>query len=366
MNEVDLHNLSRRMGSRWTKEREAAARRQIDRRLAHPRTRMRTVAVVAAAAAFAFGVGRWVQWQRAEVAQSSPTLAPTRVTPLVADTRLGPIEPGGRAYSLLSGAARFEVTHDGAHPFRVRTPGFIVEDMGTVFTVKVAADQGVEVLVEEGSVRVLPEADPAHVTTLRGGESKTFSSKEASPEPLAAQTSAWTTIEPPQPLTPSSASASPSSGPSSGPSWKPLAQAGRFDEAFAALGRAGPGTVRDAVDDLLLAADAARLSDHPKEAATYLNRVVEAHADDSRANLAAFTLGRLYLDQLDRPAEAAKEFAWVREKPGPLSENALAHEVEAWSRAGDLARARALALEYRAAYPNGERAKAVAKLGGIE
>jgi hypothetical protein len=40
--------------------------------------------------------------------------------------------------------------------------------------------------------------------------------------------------------------------------------------------------------------------------------------------------------------------------------------VEAYSRAGDVTRARSLALDYERLYPSGRRARAVAKFGGIE
>jgi transmembrane sensor len=124
------------------------------------------------------------------------------------------------------------------------------------------------------------------------------------------------------------------------------------------------GTVRDDVADLLLAADAARLSDHPAEAVPYLNQVVRAHGSDPRASLASFTLGRVLLDELGRPVEAATAFENARK--GPLAEDALAREVEAWSRGGDTTRARNLAIEYETAYPQGRRSRAVAKFGGLE
>ena len=149
-------------------------------------------------------------------------------------------------------------------------------------------------------------------------------------------------------------------------SWRPLAESGRYDEAHAALKQAGPNAVRDETADLLLAADAARLSGYPSEAVPYLERVVRAHAGDPRSSLASFTLGRVLLDELGRPREAADAFARARRAGGPLAEDALAREVEAASRAGDTTRSRELAREYQTLYPQGRRAKAVSRFGGLD
>jgi len=132
------------------------------------------------------------------------------------------------------------------------------------------------------------------------------------------------------------------------------------------LRKAGPSAVRDDTADLLLAADAARLSGHPAEAVPYLERVLRGHGRDPRTGLAAFTLGRVLLDELGRPSEAVDAFALARSSGGPLAEDALAREVEALARAGDVTRSRELALLYRRLYPNGRRAKAVSRFGGLD
>ena len=64
-----------------------------------------------------------------------------------------------------------------------------------------------------------------------------------------------------------------------------------------------PGTV---VENLMLKADLARLSEHPEAAVAPLTQVLEEYADDPRAPLAAVTLGRLLMDQLRRPDEALR------------------------------------------------------------
>jgi transmembrane sensor len=157
------------------------------------------------------------------------------------------------------------------------------------------------------------------------------------------------------------------------PEEKPIAELYRdkaseqeFDEAYELM-KASPTVVGSDVSALMLAADVARLSGHPAEAVPYLRRVLKEHSGDSRAPLAAFTLGRMYLGQLGSPGEAAAAFAQVRAMApaGPLVEDALAREVEARSRAGEKAKAQQLAREYLQRYPVGRRTAIVRSHGGL-
>lgn len=80
----------------------------------------------------------------------------------------------------LDGEAIFSVRHNAAHPFRVRTHGALVEDIGTKFDLRAyAGDAGVTVAVVEGSVSLgtdrrdttsARERGAAGATVLRGGE----------------------------------------------------------------------------------------------------------------------------------------------------------------------------------------------------
>jgi hypothetical protein len=118
------------------------------------------------------------------------------------------------------------------------------------------------------------------------------------------------------------------------------------------------------VEDLMQAADAARSAGHPEQAVGYLRRVTGEHPADSRAPLAAFTLGRVLASQLGRPSEAADAFALSRKlKPsGALAEDALAREAEARAAAGATAQARALAEQYLSRYPQGKHAPSLQAL----
>jgi transmembrane sensor len=167
----------------------------------------------------------------------------------------------------------------------------------------------------------------------------------------------------PAPVVPSAAAQAPSLA--APVSWRPLAESGSYAEARVALKEAGPNAVRDDTTDLLLASDTTRLGGYPAEAVPYLERVVRQHTSDPRSSLASFTLGRVFLDELGRPREAAEAFARARRAGGPLAEDALAREVEAASRAGDTTGSRELAREYLTRYPKGRRLKAVTRFGGL-
>jgi transmembrane sensor len=158
----------------------------------------------------------------------------------------------------------------------------------------------------------------------------------------------------------------PVSTPAAPSNWRDDAGRGDYAAAWVALARA-PAPL-DGMEDLLLAGDVARLSGHAAAAVGTLARAAALHPDDPRAPLAAFTLGRVHLEDLGAPRDAALAFARARElaPDGPLAEDALAREVEAWSRAGEAETARARALTYTRRYPQGRRAHAVRLFGALE
>jgi transmembrane sensor len=350
--------LAKKVEPDWGPERERSARIELAQRALRRRMARRAatglVALTLVAGAIAFASSR--RHARSELTAQAPPSEPSvpsavsvasdavQVTRLSQDTVLEPM-PGhaGRGFVLRAGGARFAVSHDAQHPFVVVARDVVVEDVGTTFTVQYLVGDRLEVSVEQGRVKV--RAQGAENEIAMGGK------LEVAVAPIA----------PAELEKPSTAPAPPALSP-----WRPLAEKGQYDEAHAALRKAGPNAVRDEAADLLLAADVARLGGYPAEAVPYLERVVRAHASDPRAGLAAFTLGRVLLDELGRPGEAADAFARARAAGGPLAEDALAREVEAASRAGDITRSRELAREYQARYPKGRRAKAVSKFGGLD
>lgn len=266
----------------------------------------------------------------------------SRVMFLSAGTELAQAGTQGRQSTLVRGSARFDVVHDARNPFRVTAGRVVIEDVGTVFRVRVLEDGRTHVAVEEGRVTVRGASDEV---TLDAGASDVFPSGPATAAPA----------------TGSSARSVAPGGVHAAAPWKKLAQAGDYNRAYAALQSNG-SVVSDDPDELLLAADAARLSGHPDRAVAPLRRLVARHPSDLRAGLASFTLGRVLLDDLGQPGDAAAAFAAAYAHGGPLAEDALAREVEAWSRAGDGVAAKRAADRYLAAYPNGRRAAQVRRL----
>ena len=350
-------SLGEKIEPAWAPEREDAVRAAIGRRATRRRAIVRTAVAVASTGMIAVGGFALVRWQSAvPVADPSVSIArvvsnppaaggageTVSVTRLSFDTVLAPLpDRDGRGFALRAGGARFSVPHDPDRPFVVAAGNVTIEDLGTTFTVRYLGADRLKIAVEEGRVRVRAGGTDTEVPT--------GATLEVSVSPGVEGIGAE--------LRPTAVAAS---------SWRPLAERGQYEEARRALRKAGPSAVRDDTADLLLAADAARLSGHPAEAVPYLERVLRGHARDPRAGLAAFTLGRVLLDELGRPSEAVDAFALARSSGGPLAEDALAREVEALSRAGDVTRSRELALLYRRLYPNGRRAKAVSRFGGLD
>jgi transmembrane sensor len=315
----------------------------------------------------------------------------------------------GRTVVELSGAAQFEVVHDPLRLFRVETHGLAVEVLGTRFFV---AEQGprVRVTVQQGRVRVLWAS---HYDELGAGQSALFLPEPAiasaapppPPPPLhepgpGLASPGPTVMAPAEPVGPprrmgfrpprrvrpaptGSAAPQPAGALGTPPaepgpaSWQTLAHEGQFEQAYrlaygptATHRAAEPPLLHEralAPGELLLLADVARLSHHPTDAVAPLSRLLREHAEDPRAPLAAFTLGRVLLDELGRPREAAQSFGQVQrlDPEGPLSQDALAREVEAWSRAGEAASARACAQQYLQKYPTGRRLRSVRHFGEL-
>jgi transmembrane sensor len=274
------------------------------------------------------------------------------------------VAPGLTELQLLRGSARFDVTHDPARRFRVYAGGVVVQVLGTAFEIT-RATSGAHVAVTRGRVAV---SWPGGRAELAAGEARWFSGvNDASAVRPATGTQA-------APSAPSEPAAEPLARSDAGRparakdalSWRQHAEQGDFKRAFALLSDER-ARVADDVEELLLAADAARLSGHASEALPYLRKVVEVHEADPRAPLAAFTLGSVLMNQLGRPREAERAYARARSLAprGSLAQDALARQVEAAHRAGDPGRAHTLALEYLQRHPDGRRVEAVRRFGGL-
>lgn len=360
--------LTRYDDPEWTPEREARVRERIEHSLRARRPRRAVFLVAAALVLGGLVAGKALDRSgRSEPSAQSPrqdraavllTLEDgSRVVRTSTDARVTPLEitPTLTRLRLERGEARFEVSPRRQRQLQVLAPGVVVTVLGTQFRVGLT-QSGVRVVVERGRVRM---ACWNRTADLWGGDEQVcpLTRPEAAAEPA------------------SSSRASTSNGkqqgvprPTASTSWRTLAREGDYRAAFSRLSEEGRDAVRDDPEDLMFAADVARLSGHPKDAVPKLEQVLRAHSRDSRASLAAFTLGRILLDELGRPHEAAESFARARNlaPSGAMSQDALAREVESWWRAGESQLARQKAEEYLDRYPRGRRAKAVRYHGGME
>lgn len=247
------------------------------------------------------------------------------------------VAPDRVEVALLDGKGHFSVASQPDRQFVVHVAKLSVVVLGASFTVTREEDRA-HVWVQSGTVEV-----------AQNGEQRSLSSDEA----------AWFDLDAAH-LTLSGAvdAGAPRPVPVDPAHQRFLEHARKRQYARAMeVIRQKPSVVRDTGEELMLAADAARLSGDAKAAVPYLRRVSERHAKDSRAPLAAFTLGRILLFELGQPAEARRAFALTRKlsADGSLAEDALAREVEAAARAGSTNDARLLAQEYLTRYPRGLR-----------
>jgi transmembrane sensor len=279
------------------------------------------------------------------------------------------------ATRLTAGRARFEVTPGGPRRWVVEAGATRVEVVGTVFVVDRSRPGIVRVEVSRGRVEVFHPslAEPARLTPGRALELPDAETAAPVERPVEAARPTVPVDEapaPPEAEAPPSPEplTTPGSRPTPGPTWRVLAQHGDFRAAWTRLGADGVRRAAVGADpaDLLVLADIARNAGDPREAVPLLRRVADGGSAESGA--AAFILGRLQLERLGAPLEAAATFASVprRAGSGPLRADALALEAEAWRRAGREAAARAAATAYLETHPEGARAAAMRRLLGGE
>jgi transmembrane sensor len=239
---------------------------------------------------------------------------------------------------LANGAATVEVIPNRPRSFTLRAGDVTVAVIGTLFRVERSGEQ-TRVSVEHGQVSVTWAGGSQQ---LRAGERGIF--------PPSSATDAVPQRESEQ------------AGKASDQKWKQLAQAGDYKAAYQAF--QGQSQPLQRVDELMLAADSARLSGHATEAIPHLTRVYREFPRDAQAPLAAFTLGRILADQLGQPMQAAEAFRAARglSATGPLASDAMAREVECLTQAGNASQARDVAGRYLKLFPQGRHRAQMQKM----
>jgi transmembrane sensor len=242
-------------------------------------------------------------------------------------------EPARIELSVERGSAQFDVVPNKQREFTVRVGPVRVSVLGTVFAVE-REDDRVRVSVTRGKVRV---SSAARIAIVREGESKTFEARSTRAARIAAREDPRAT-------------------------WRSLNKGGDYEGAYRLI--AAGAAVPDDAEALMDAADAARFSDHPGAALGFLQKVTSNHQRSLTAPLAAFMSGQL-LERMAEPLEAAKAFRMAQElaPTGSLAEDALAREVEAWSKAGRADEASRSVRRYEAQYPAGRWLRLVQQHG---
>lgn len=301
-------------------------------------------------------------------------------------TRLRRLQNDDRDLVLLleSGEALFDVRPGGARRWTIECGLATVVVVGTRFTIE-RTSASVRVEVERGAVLVRGERVPQRAQRLEAGDRIVVEAPRAvRSEPRREEEVPGEAMhaEPPEPApVPTTAArdempAANGAGARATPlrrnavrrSWREAAERGAWDEAYAVVGgRMEQVCERASTDDLLLLADVARLSGHPEDAITPLERVVRDASTDPRAPLAAFTLGRIALD-LGQPARAERAFvaALALDLPDALRANALARLAEVRLDTRDFEGARAVAAQYLVEYPEGREVEAMRRLVSTE
>lgn len=272
---------------------------------------------------------------------------------LSAGAHLEPRRNDARTFdtALGRGRVRFDVQPRGPRSWSIDCGLATVRVVGTSFALDRSPDR-LHVEVFHGLVRVEGERVPGRARLLAAGESLDVTAADA--PPVDAPAAPVTVAAPPR-----LAALRPPRSPRP-EAWRALAAERDFDGAYDALGPGGAESrARTATaDDLLALGEVAHRSRHYAEAAGLYQRFVGEHGDHPEAAMVAFTLGRLQLDQLGAPGEAARTFDRARRGAVPryLLEDVLARLVEAHARSGNAAGARAAAGEYERMFPGGRRA----------
>jgi transmembrane sensor len=276
---------------------------------------------------------------------------------------LSPLENGPHAVAFLleRGRVRFLVRAHGPRRWSIECGLATIEVVGTRFALS-RSPSHLHVEVEEGVVLARGERVPDRVQKLVRGSVLDI---DANPSPLDA-------VEPavPAPVSlPSLGAAVAPPRSTTSPSPSSRVEETERTEAKADTPRIPPREAPHPSDelpaepqhrderpvDLLAQADEARVRGDYKTAAEILERFVIDHPDAVTAPAAAFTLGRIRMEQLDQPQAAASAFEQAMKLGVPIAlrEDCTAYLADAAHNAGDDALARRAAADYLARYPEG-------------
>lgn len=346
----------------------SAARSESVRQALHQRRRRFTLSHVAlASAAVAVVVAVGIAWfahspgvrasevQEPGVAQGQIELRDgTRAIELgmASVVRLVQEDTSLVAFELESGKGWFEVTPSATRRVRVVAKDVQVEVLGTEFVVEVEGDF-VHVWVHRGRVQVSSEEGRV---VLEKGDNRRFRSRNRQPVSDAYESDAGVTEE--------ASENSAASVPEPMPEPPVRSRVPEVEDEVPDPATLAPVVIAAEPDDVTLLwtrADQGRKHGDYNKAITALTILVNEHGDDARAALAAFSLGRVLVDAGQSSKAAARAFAKARKlsPEGPLVEDALLREIEAWHEAGDARRVKKRSEKYRRLFPQGRYLKQI-------
>ena len=262
---------------------------------------------------------------------------------------------------VVKGAAHFDVTHDPARVFRVLAAGVSVEVIGTSFTVELYSG-GARVAVDCGARQGPLERQESHAIGRRSRRFRSARSRMWTLRSTSFRTMKPRTVALPFPplLEPRAAG-----HPANGARWPAMATSPERTKLFAEKVRAPCATMRKSFSCRPTSRASAGIpikrSRHCADCSRDMRPMPRRRLPRSRWAACSSTSSQ-------RPRERPQAFARsYRLAPnGALSQDALAREVEAWSRAGESALAHERALRYVQTYPQGRKVNAVRHYGGIE
>ncbi len=352
---------ARRAEPDWTTGRQQQLKWAMTARLDEPR-RPLTIAVMLASIVAIVAVGSLAIYQlprRLARARAEAAFAPDKPLPRLADGSSIVLDGPSAVLKTLresndevvveleTGGAHFDVARRPSRIFRVQAGPITVQVIGTRFHVRrdgartrVAVDRGRVLASWWGGSR-----------ELGPGEGGTFPPEGVDPEAPGADA--------PQAIAPRvTAEQDPA----------PAAPASPVPAPARRVAPPSHAAVAASPQVLFALADRARAAGRPETAVGHLREIVERYPHDPHAPMAAFTEGRVLLEALGRPRQAAAAFERARAlaKAGPLAEDALARQVEALHDAGDDAAAHQQAVRYRELYPHGHRLSTVTRFGGLQ
>lgn len=249
------------------------------------------------------------------------------------------------SYELTRGEATFVVKEPLPKPLTIQVRDLVVKDIGTVFSVAMQPNKTVIVSVSEGLVQV---NGPGVDVFINAGQTRRFpwGSQQIAPAVVAARRPTAVRIPPVPP-----APAVPATEPAPmAPRWVELAELKHYQEAFVHLQAEDPPEDTLSPAELLLAADAARLSRHERQALPYLNNYLKRFGQQNDVPLVQFTLGKVLMS-VGQYAQAAETFELIQD--GTLAQESFVRAIEARLRAGDRQSAQALAQKYARRFPQG-------------